>query len=134
MAHHSLHIVAIDVEDGRVERLGHIGAVGGAAALLGVCRECNLQQCTKKLCLRLQKPSRCCTAGRPVAVHVRDMKVVTSTTWALPTISRNCNAMTTAWNGAECCSAQQAHKKCGWVRIFPGMQLPPNLTPQCFQT
>ncbi len=41
-AHHRLHIISVDVQDGSVEGLGHICAVGGAAALLGVCGESHL--------------------------------------------------------------------------------------------
>ena len=42
-AHHSLHIVAIHVEDGAVEGLGNVCAVRRGAALFGVGGESNLR-------------------------------------------------------------------------------------------
>jgi len=42
-AHHSLDIVPVDVEDGRVHGLGHVRAVGRGAALLRVSSEGDLR-------------------------------------------------------------------------------------------
>eukprot|EP00955_Chlamydomonas_euryale_P012615 136044-Chlamydomonas_euryale.AAC.2 len=42
-AHDRLDVVAVDVEDGAVERLCDVGAVGAGAALLGVSRERDLR-------------------------------------------------------------------------------------------
>lgn len=41
--HHRLHVITVHVEDGGVQRLGHVSAVGGGAAVLRVGCEGNLQ-------------------------------------------------------------------------------------------
>jgi hypothetical protein len=42
--HHTLNVVRIHVEDGAVEGLGHVSAVGAAAGFLGVRGEGNLRE------------------------------------------------------------------------------------------
>ena len=63
-ARHRLHVIAVHVQNGRIQRLGHICAVGRGAALAWVCCEGHLQQFTIYL-LRSLPPSNSPVNGSP---------------------------------------------------------------------